>query len=265
MKKWIPAIFLTALIASVSIVAYFALNSQIPSNTTTINYTFEVVKTFPHDVSAFTEGLVYENGFVFESTGLFGNSTLRKVELKTGETLQFHSLPNEFFGEGITLLGDKIIQLTWKSGRGFVYDKESFGIQQEFIYGGQGWGITHDNNQLIMSNGSAILTFLDPNTFEVTGTLWVHDLDVGVANLNELEFVNGDIYANVWHQNRIAIINLQTGQVKGWIDLTGLYDASNADTENVLNGIAYDADNSRLFVTGKRWPQLFEIKLEPIS
>jgi glutamine cyclotransferase len=223
-----------------------------------------MIKAYPHDVNAFTEGLVYEDSFFFESTGLNGNSTLRKVELETGRTLQSRSLPNEFFGEGITLIGDRIIQLTWKYGRGFVYDKDTFDILSEFGYRGEGWGITHDGNRLIMSNGSATLTFIDPNTFQVTGTLWVHDGDVGVANLNELEYVNGDVYANVWHQTRIAIIDLQTGQVKGWIDLTGLYNASNADPENVLNGIAYDAYNARLFVTGKRWPQLFEIKLEPI-
>ena len=265
MKKWIIATFLTMLIATVSVVTYFALNSQIPSNTATIDYTFEMVKSYPHDVSAFTEGLVYDNGFLFESTGLYGNSTLRKVELETGGTLQIHSLPNGFFGEGIALIGDRIIQLTWKSGRGFVYNKTTFEILSEFSYQGEGWGLTCDDNRLIMSNGSATLIFINPDTFQVTGTLWVHDGDVGLANLNELEYVNGDVYANVWHQNRIAIINLQTGEVKGWINLTGLSNASNTDPEDVLNGIAYDADNGRLFVTGKRWPQLFEIKLEPIS
>jgi glutamine cyclotransferase len=172
-------------------------------------------------------------------------------------------LPNEFFGEGITIFGDRIIQLTWQSQKGFVYDKDSFDILEEFSYRGEGWGITHDDNRLIMSNGSATLSFLDPVTFKIIGDVQVNDGNTPVTNLNELEYVHGDVYANVWHQDKIAIINIQTGQVKGWINLTGLYDASNADPENVLNGIAYDANSERLFVTGKRWSQLFEIKLKP--
>ena len=252
------------LIFTFSLFAYIVFTNT-ALNKEPLNYTYSIVKKFHHDTGAFTEGLVYEDGALYESTGLFGDSSLRRVNLSTGTPLQLVSLASDFFGEGITIFEGKIIQLTWKSQKGFVYDKDSFEILSEFSYRGEGWGITHDGNRLIMSNGSAILTFLDPNTFEVTGTLWVHDGDVGVANLNELEYVNGDIYANVWHQNRIAIIDLQTGQVKGWIDLTGLYDANNADPDNVLNGIAYDAGNSRLFVTGKRWSQLFEIKLELMS
>jgi glutamine cyclotransferase len=264
MKKWILATISIVLIITFSLFAYIVLTNTAVNNEP-LNYTYLIVNKFHHDTGAFTEGLVYEDGVLYESTGLFGDSSLRRVNLSTGTPLQLVSLASDFFGEGITIFEGKIIQLTWKSQKGFVYDKDSFEILSEVSYRGEGWGITHDGNRLIMSNGSAILTFLDPNTFEVTGTLLVHDGDVGVANLNELEYVNGDIYANVWHQNRVAIINLQTGQVKGWIDLTGLYDANNADTENVLNGIAYDADNARLFVTGKRWPQLFEIKLEPMN
>jgi glutamine cyclotransferase len=149
--------------------------------------------------------------------------------------------------------------------KGFVYDKDSFDMVEEFSYPGEGWGITHDQNRLIMSNGSATLSFLDPVTFKVTGTVQVNDGNTPVTNLNELEYINGDVYANVWHQERIAIINVQTGQVKGWINLSRLYDVSNVDPENVLNGIAYDADGSRLFVTGKRWPQLFEITIKPAA
>ena len=265
MKKWILAtISLTLIIITFSLFAYIVLTNT-ALNKEPLNYTYSIVNKFDHDTGAFTEGLVYEDGVLFESTGLFGDSSLRRVNLSTGSPIQLVPLASNFFGEGITIFEGKIIQLTWNSTKGFVYDKDSFEILSNFSYRGEGWGLTHDGNRLIMSNGSAILTILDPNTFQVTGTLWVHDGDVGVAYLNELEYVNGDIYANVWYQNRIAIINLQTGQVKGWINLTGLYDASNADRENVLNGIAYDADNARLFVTGKRWSQLFEIKLEPIS
>jgi glutaminyl-peptide cyclotransferase len=264
MKKSILVTISMVLIFTFSLFAYIVF-TNIALNNEPLNYTYLIVNKFNHDTGAFTEGLVYEDGALYESTGLFGDSSVRRVNLSTGAPIQLVSLASDFFGEGITLFEGKIIQLTWKSQKGFVYDKDSFEILSEFSYRGEGWGITHDGNRLIMSNGSATLTFIDPNTFQVTGTLWVHDGDVGVANLNELEYVNGDVYANVWHQNRIAIIDLQIGQVKGWIDLTGLYNANNADPDNVLNGIAYDADNSRLFVTGKRWSQLFEIKLELMS
>jgi glutamine cyclotransferase len=265
MKKWILATSLIALIVSGGLIAYVALNYKTPSNAT-IDYTYEVVNAYPHDTNAFTEGLVYENGFLYESTGLNitynGISTLRKVDLQTGTILRLYSLPSEFFGEGITIFGDRIIQLTWQSQKGFVYGKDSFDIVEEFSYPGEGWGITTDGNRLIMSNGSATLTFLDPETFQITGYLWVHDGNVGVSNLNELEYIKGDVYANIWQEEKIAIINLQTGNVRGWIDLTGLRDIQNADPNNVLNGIAYDANGTRLFVTGKRWSQLFEIKLK---
>jgi glutamine cyclotransferase len=253
MKKWIFAASLIALIVAGSLIAYVALNHEKP---------YEVVKTYPHDTNAFTEGLVYDSGFLYESTGINGYSTLRKEDLKTGQTLQLYSLPPQFFGEGITIFGDRIIQLTWQSQKGFVYDKDSFDMVGEFSYRGEGWGITHDDNRLIMSNGSATLSFLDPVTFKIIGDVQVNDGNTPVTNLNELEYIHGDVYANVWHQDKIAIINIQTGQVKGWINLTGLYDTSNTDPENVLNGIAYDANSERLFVTGKRWPQLFEINLK---
>jgi glutamine cyclotransferase len=262
MKQWIIAALLITLIITFSLVSYVALSNH-PSSKETLSYTYSVINKFPHDTDAFTEGLVFENGFLYESTGLNGCSTLRKVELETGRILQLYSLPSQFFGEGITIFGDKIIQLTWQSQSGFVYDKDSFDILEEFRYGGEGWGITHDDNKLIMSNGSATLTFLDPDTYKVLGEVQVHDGNTPVTNLNELEYVKGDVYANVWHQDRIAIISIQTGQVKGWINLAGLYHSDNADPENVLNGIAYDPQGERLFVTGKRWSQLFEIKLNP--
>ena len=262
MQKWILATIFMVLIVAFSLFAYIVF-TNIALNNEPLNYTYSIVNTFHHDTDAFTEGLVYDNGDLYESTGLFGASSLQRMDLSTGTLLQRVSLASNFFGEGITIFEGKIIQLTWESQKGFIYDKDTFEILSEFSYRGEGWGLTHDGNRLIMSNGSATITFIDSDTFQVTGTLWVHEGDLGVTNLNELEYVDGDVYANVWHQKRIAIINLQTGQVKGWIYLTGLYDEGNADPENVLNGIAYDSENARLFVTGKRWPRLFEIKLEP--
>ena len=260
MKKWVLTAVAVALV-SLSLAAYAVLNNK-PADHEVFSYEYTVVNIYPHDTTAFTEGLVYENGFLYESTGLYGNSTLRKVELQTSETLQLYSMSPDLFGEGIAIFGDRIIQLTWKPGIGFVYDKISFELIDEFTYPTEGWGITTDGKNLIMSDGTANLYFLNPETFEKIGQIEVNDAAGPVLNLNELEYIHGDVYANVWHQDKIAIINIQTGQVKGWINLTGLYDTSNADPENVLNGIAYDASSERLFVTGKRWPRLFEIKLK---
>jgi len=228
---------------------------------TTFVYTYNVVNVYPHDSDAFTQGLVFENGTLYESTGLYGNSTLRRVELETGEIQQLHVLSDQFFGEGITIFDDKIIQLTWKSNTGFVYDKHSFELLQEFYYPTDGWGITHNGSLLIMSDGTATLFFLDPETFEVVRQVEVHHDGEPVTRLNELEYIEGDIYANIWKDERIAIINPQTGQVKGWIDLSGIANSENGDIDNVLNGIAYDAEENRLFITGKRWAHLYEIEL----
>jgi glutamine cyclotransferase len=247
-----------------SSISLFVVLTGKPANSEPVYYTYSVVNTYPHDENAFTEGLVYENGSLYESTGLYGSSTLRHVNLETGEVLQLYTLPSMYFGEGITIFDDKIIQLTWKEHKGFVYDKHTFDLLQEFSYSTDGWGITNDDNRLIMSNGSATLIFLDPETFEKIGQVEVHDTAL-VTNINELEYVNGKIYANIWMEEKIAIINPQTGQVEGWIDLSGIQDLQNQDVNNVLNGIAYDAKGDRLFVTGKRWPQLFEIKLIPLE
>ena len=263
-KQHLAGILIAITVLAAGSITYFLLSTK-TSGSTIPHYTYEIVNEYPHDENSFTEGLAFDNGVLYESTGLDGNSTLRKVVLETGRTLQLHSLPDEFFGEGITIFGDRVIQLTWQSQKGFVYEKDTLNIVEEFSYSGEGWGITHDGKRLIMSNGSATLTFLDPETFEITGTLWVHDDDVGLANLNELEYVHGDVYANVWQEDKIAIINIQTGQVKAWIDLTGLYDATRVDPNNVLNGIAYNANDNGLFVTGKRWPQIFQIKLIPLQ
>ncbi len=225
-------------------------------------YIYKVVNTYPHDQSAFTEGLVFEDGVLYEGTGLRGYSNLRRVKLETGEILQICELPPQFFGEGVTVYGNKIIQLTWQSHIGFVYDKYSFKLLQEFNYPDEGWGITHDGKHLIMSDGTATLHFLDPETFKEISQIEVSANDIPVTRINELEYIQGEIYANIWQTERIARIDHLTGQVIGWIDLKGILSPEDdSETVDVLNGIAYDLKNSRLFVTGKFWPKLFEIEL----
>jgi len=225
-----------------------------------LNYTYKIVNTYDHDEAAFTQGLVFNDGVLYEGTGLFGQSTLRRVELETGNVTQLYSLSNTFFGEGITIFEDRIIQLTWKSGKGFVYDKSSFELLQTFEYSTQGWGITHNGSSLIMSDGTANLYYLDPETFQTIGQIEVYDKEP-VMELNELEYINGSVYANIWQKDQIAIIDPETGQVTGWIDLTNINDSENQNIDDVLNGIAYDQDEDRLFVTGKLWSKLFEIRL----
>jgi glutamine cyclotransferase len=238
--------------------------SPIPRNSNAPVYTYQIINTYPHDRDAFTEGLVFEDGFLYEGTGLYGQSTLRRVELETGDILQVNALTDQFFGEGIAIYGAKIIQLTWKSNIGFVYDKDSFELLQEFNYSTEGWGITSDGERLIMSDGTSTLHFLDPQTFEATGQLEVSDSGTPITKLNELEYIQGEIYANVWQTDWVARIAAETGQVIGWIDLRGLLTAEDLSKPvDVLNGIAYDAEADRLFVTGKLWPKLFEIELIP--
>lgn len=228
-------------------------------------YRYIIVNVFPHDPNAYTQGLVYFDGYLYEGTGLRGKSTLRKVELETGIVIQLHELPDEYFGEGVTIVEDKIIQLTWQANTGFIYDLQNFILLDQFYYDMEGWGITYDGKQLIISDGSSRLHFLDPLTFIETGSIEVHDANGVVTNLNELEFVNGEVLANVYTTDKIARINPQTGEVTGWIDLSGLLPAQDKVLGvDVLNGIAYDAEHDRLFVTGKLWPKLFEIKLEPL-
>ena len=228
------------------------------------NFTYKIVNAYPHDRGAFTQGLVFENGVLYEGTGLRGRSTLRRVELETGNVLQIRKLPDQLFGEGITIFGERIIQLTWQSGIGFVYDKNSFELLKEFHYPTEGWGITHDGKRLIMSDGTSTLHFLDPETLEEIGRIKVYDQDGPVTRLNELEYVRGEIYANVWQTDRIARIAPDTGNVIGWIELAGILSPEDrSEPVDVLNGIAYDAETDRLFVTGKLWPRLFEIELVP--
>jgi glutaminyl-peptide cyclotransferase len=228
-------------------------------------YGYKVVRSYPHDPQAFTQGLTYHQGVLYEGTGLHGRSSIRKVRLETGEVLQIRHLDKQYFGEGIAIWEDSLIQLTWQSGIGFVYDLETFEPRRTFTYPGEGWGLTHDGTRLIMSDGSetGTLRLLDPRTFRETGRLTVRDGSRPVEGLNELEFVKGEIFANVWNTDRIARISPATGQVTGWIDLRGLLDPREAAGVDVLNGIAYDAAKDRLFVTGKLWPRLFEIQIVP--
>lgn len=230
-------------------------------NNPPISYTYQIINTFPHDRQAFTQGLVFENGVFYESTGLNGRSSLREIDPATGNVLKIEALADRYFGEGIAVFEDRIIQLTWKSQTGFVYDRNTFKIIRQFEYTGEGWGMTHDGKRLIMSDGTSGLRFLDPETLEQTGRVDVYDDKGPVARLNELEFIQGEVFANVWQTDRIARINPETGRVAGWIDLTGLLAPEERQNADVLNGIAYDSENGRLFVTGKLWPKLFEIRL----
>ncbi len=258
----IVAFLLTGVILIVALNLWQTPNGQ-PSGIK--QYTYNIVKTYPHDTSAYTEGLVFDNEVLYESTGNYGASSLRRVDLETGNVLQEILLPTKFYGEGLAVVNDTLVQLTWKENMGFIYDKETLSLLANFSYSTQGWGLTYDGNRLIMSDGSPNLYFLDPTTFQRIGQVSVHDGNTTLTDINELEYVNGDVYANIWLQQRIAIINPQTGQVKGYIDLSGLYKSNNPSNnlDNVLNGIAYDPQTDRLFITGKDWPNLYQIKITP--
>ena len=223
-----------------------------------------VVHTFPHDAQAFTQGLVYVDGHLFESTGLKGQSSLRMEDLETGRILEFHDVPSQYFAEGLTNWAGNLIQLTWQNHVALVYDRSTFRLLQTLPCSGEGWGLTQDGKNVILSDGTAALYFLDPETFRELRRITVRDRGVPVTQLNELEFIHGEIYANIWHSDRIARISPATGNVLGWIDLSGLLPKEErSGPEAVLNGIAYDAVRDRLFVTGKLWPKLFEIKVIP--
>ena len=262
-KQQLVLLFSLVSILILSIRISLLLNSN-SENPTPIFYSFTIRNIYPHDTTAFTQGLVFDNGTLYESTGLYDHSTLRQVDLETGTVLKQHSLPSQYFGEGITIFHNRIIQLTWKAKHGFIYDKETFTVLQEFHYVTEGWGITHNGTHLIMSDGTAMLYFLDPVTFTLIRQVQVFDTHP-VNHLNELEYIHGEVYANIWQEERIAIINPLTGQVTGWIDLTGLNNSGDSDPNNVLNGIAYDKEEDRLFITGKRWSHLYEITLHPIE
>jgi glutamine cyclotransferase len=224
---------------------------------------YQVVHTYPHDSKAFTQGLIYLDGHLYESTGLYGRSSIRMLDLATGRVLQKYDLPALYFGEGLSDWQSNLVQLTWKSHTGLVYDRFTFSLLRTFQYDGEGWGLTHDATQLIMSDGTSYLRFLDPKTFRESRRIQVTDQPGhALENLNELEYIHGEIYANIWQSDTIVRISPRTGKVLGWIDLTGLIDKRElGDSGAVLNGIAYDTTRDRLFVTGKLWPKLFEIKI----
>lgn len=218
----------------------------------------EVVRTYPHDERAFTQGLVFDNGSLYESTGLYGASSIRRVDLETGEVLQIQRLPDQLFGEGCTVWNDTIVQLTWKAGLGLVYDKTSFAVRHQFAYNGEGWGLTHDGDRLIMSDGTSTLRFLDPESLEQIGQVQVLDQGEPVVDLNELEWVDGEIWANVWKTPKVVRIDPQSGEVLGWIDFSSL---TEQQPRGVLNGIAMKG--KQIFVTGKRWTSIYQVKITP--
>lgn len=240
-----------------------AANGNASQQQQEVVYGYELINAWPHDPDAFTQGLVLHEGKFLESTGQYGESTLRRVEMETGRVLQSVDVASQYFAEGITLLGGKIYQLTWENQLGFIYDPATFERTGTFRYDGAGWGLTNDGQSLILSDGTSQIRFLDPSTFAVRRTVNVTDRGRPLRDINELEYVKGEIFANVWHTDRIARIDPETGRVTGWIDLAGLLPPSDrGGSEAVLNGIAYDEAGDRLFVTGKLWPKLFEIRIK---
>ncbi|HUF72738.1 MAG TPA: glutaminyl-peptide cyclotransferase [Gammaproteobacteria bacterium] len=219
-----------------------------------------IVARYPHDPNAFTQGLIFLDGYLYESTGRRGESSLRRVDPGTGRIEQFLALEPQYFGEGLAEFDGRLIQLTWESGVGFVYDLTDFSLEERFRYTGQGWGLTQDGERLIMSDGTATLRFLDPDDFSVIGTLPVSEDGLPVLDLNELEYIDGEIWANVWMEDYVVRIDPDTGAVIGRIDLSGLYPAQARPRDAVVNGIAYDEETDRIFVTGKLWPAIFEVE-----
>lgn len=263
-----PQLLLILALSVTSFQCNAGANSSSPTNKSSENavvarHGYQIVNIWPHDANAFTQGLIFADGKLYESTGQEGHSSLREVELQTGKVLKKVDVPEPYFAEGMTLLNGKIYQLTWQHQVGFIYDAQKFEQLGKFNYDGEGWGLTTDGHSLILSDGSNRLRFLDPDSFRVTKTIAVLDGKTPVNELNELEYINGEIYANIWHDQRIVTIDPQTGRVTGWIDLAGLLQPGDVqDPEAVLNGIAYDKAGDRLFVTGKLWPRIFEIKLK---
>ncbi len=223
---------------------------------------FEVLRRFPHDTTAYTQGLLYVDGQLFESTGQLRRSQVRRLDLETGQVLAATSLPNDRFGEGLALLGNRLYQLTWQTNVGYVYEAETLALVDSFAYEGEGWGLATDGTSLIMSDGTANLRYLDPETFEVTQEVSVHDQGSALTSLNELEYIDGVLYANIYQSDRMVRIDPTTGEVQAWFNLRGLLpDEERSRTTDVLNGIAYNEETGYLLVTGKFWPALFEIRL----
>lgn len=265
-----PLLKLPGIVAAISTIALIILTmmgnrlnaSSIPKWPPLMTYS--VVHRYPHDPEAFTQGLIYRDGLLYESTGLYGKSSLRKVELITGKVLQNKSIPPEYFSEGLTEWKHKLLQLTWREKTAFIYAIDTFDLIGKFAYPTEGWGLTNDGKTLILSDGTHTLYFLDPNSFRVIRRISVNDRGVRISQLNELEYIRGEIFANIWLTDRIARIDPATGKVLGWIDLAGLYpEKDRTPSADVMNGIAYDDEGNRLFITGKQWPFLYEIKLVP--
>ena len=267
MKK-AGALFAAGLVAACALLAspapaVAAASAPAAANAAIPVYGYKVVHVYPHDLNAFTEGLFYLNGYLYESTGLDGHSSVRKVKIDTGQVLQRATLPPDMFGEGIAPWNGRLVGLTWKGQVGYVLDLDSFDVKGQFGYPGEGWGLTRNDKELVMSDGTADIRFLNPDTLIESHRIHVTAQGKPVDQLNELEWVEGEIYANIWQTDRIARIDPKTGNVVGWIDLAGLLPKADyiPNHTDVLNGIAYDAAKKRLFVTGKMWPKLFEITL----
>jgi glutamine cyclotransferase len=254
-------IILPVLLIAAALTATLLGTAENATSAVVPTYGFKVINTYPHDREAFTQGLAYDDGVLYEGTGLYGRSQLRTVDLETGRVLKQVNLPDWYFGEGITIFGDRLIQLTWQSGTGLIYDKDNLSSLGDFSYRTEGWGITSDGRRLIMSDGTDTLYILDPYIFKVTGTIKVKSNGQPVAGLNELEYVKGEIYANIFPTNKIAFISPENGLVRAWINLDGLLSPEESRNADVLNGIAYYPKNETLLVTGKLWPSLFEIKV----
>lgn len=263
-RRRVPAMAAATLALALSAVfAWAAFSNQDASREPKL-WTHRVIRSIPHDVNAFTQGLIVDGDSLIEGTGRYGQSSIRRIDLSTGRILRRVDLQEQIFGEGLTAVGDEIYQLTWKNQVCYVYDRETFAYKRRLSYRGEGWGLTYDGQRLVMSDGSSVLKFVDPKTFRVTRTLAVRDRGRRVDRLNELEYVKGEIWANVWYLDRIARISPRDGRVLGWIDLSGIIsDRERGDPEHVLNGIAFDEATGRTFVTGKNWPKIFEIEVVP--
>jgi glutamine cyclotransferase len=256
-----PRLQIVALLLTCSL----TMSACAQDDTNVDDWTPRVVASYAHDPRAYTQGLVVYNGYLYEGTGQYGASTLRQVEIETGRVERLVPLNRLYFGEGITIFDDRIYQLTWKQGIGIIYGVAEFDVIETFRYAGEGWGLTHDGTTLIMSDGTPVLRFLDPETLAVVRTLPVRFDGRAVDDLNELEYIEGEVWANVWYDDRIARISPESGEVLGWIDLSTLHPPSERNSrDDVLNGIAYDEANRRVFVTGKNWPQLFELEFAPL-
>jgi len=260
-----PFLIFKIIILAVTCFSNFADAVELTKSEKIQLYSYKIINTFPHNQSSWTQGLIFENNFFYESTGRYGHSCLSKVEPATGKILQNKKLDKNFYGEGLTNFNDKLILLTWHSHKGFVYNKD-FSLLKTFSYPWQGWGLTNDRENLIMSDGSCLLYFLNPDTFKEIRKIRVTENGFSVKNLNELEYIDDKIYANVWMTDKIVIISPKTGNITGWINLKGILPSEERkNVDSVLNGIAYDASQKRLFVTGKLWPWVFEIKIIPVK